>query len=222
LEKEYMPYWPSRGRFSGGRGSGDKRIKTLEYMALLAVKNNIDPGEFLNSIVEAWKKDESQCKQLTIRCRQRTKDSAIFSFAAADTARLSQFSIMTTILQGNESQLEPYVKTIAAWAPSAKKTVEPKIKDLRAGMKKVNLRVKVLEFPEPNVVYTRSRIEARIANILVGDETGTIRMSLWNEQVNMVSKDDVIEIENGEVANYRGELQLRIGRSGNLNVVERT
>jgi replication factor A1 len=172
--------------------------------------------------VEAWKKDESQCKQLTIRCRQRTKDSAIFSFAAADTARLSQFSIMTTILQGNESQLEPYMKTVAAWAPSAKKTVDPKIKDLRAGMKKVNLRVKVLEFPKPNVVYTRVGTEASVTNALIGDETGTMRMCLWNEQVNMVSKGDVIEIENGEVANYRGELQLRIIRGKSLSVVKRT
>jgi ssDNA-binding replication factor A large subunit len=49
-----------------------------------------------------------------------------------------------------------------------------------------------------------------------------MRMSLWGKQMNLVSEGDMIEIENGEVANYKGELQLRIGKSGNLRVVKRT
>jgi len=214
------PYWVGRGRIRGRRNPY-KHVRVLEYLAILAVSNSIDANEFFDSIVEAWKEDESQCKQLTVRCRERTRDSAIFLFIAAHNT-IAQFPIPTLILQGDKSQLDPYVKTLAARAPSIEEVAKPKIRDLRVGMKKVNLRVKVLEIPEPNVVYTRSRIEARVANVLVGDETGTIRMSLWNEQVSMVSKDDVIEIENGEAANYRGELQLRIGRTGSLSVIKRT
>jgi replication factor A1 len=215
------PYWTGRGRISGTWGIAYKHVKVLEYLAILAVKNSIDADEFFNSIVEAWKKDESQCKQLTVRCRKRTRDSAVFLFIDARNT-MAQFPVPTAVLQGDKSQLEPYVKTFASRAPSTKENVKPKVKDLRAGMKKVNLKVKVLEIPEPNVVYTRSRIEAHVANVLVGDETGTIRMCLWNEQINMVSKDDVIEIGNGEVANYRGELQLRIRRNGNPSVIKRT
>jgi len=214
------PYWVGRGRIRGRRNPY-RHVRVLEYLAILAVSNSIDADEFFDSIVEAWKEDESQCKQLTVRCRERTRDSAVFLFIAAHNT-IAQFSIPTPILQGDKSQLDPYMKTLAARSPSIEEIAKPEIRDLRVGMKKVNLRVKVLEIPESNVVYTRSRIEARVANVLVGDETGTIRMSLWNEQVDMVSMNDVIEIENGEVANYRGELQLRIGRTGSLSVIERT
>jgi replication factor A1 len=212
--------WTGRGRIPGREGAY-KHVKVLEYLAILAVSNSVDAGEFFDSIVEAWKKDESQCKQLTVTCRERTIDSAIFLFIAAHN-NIAQFPVPTTILQGDKRQLEPYMKTLAARAPSTEEVAKPKIKDLRAGMKKVNLRVKVLEFPEPNVVYTRVGTEAFVTNALIGDETGTMRMCLWNEQVNMVSKDDVIEIENGEVANYRSELQLRIMRGGSLSVIKRT
>jgi len=214
------PYWTGRGRIPGREGTY-KHVKVLEYLAILAVSNSVNADEFFDSIVEAWKKDESQCKQLTVRCRERTRDSAIFLFTATHNT-IAQFPVPTTILQGDKSQLEPFMKTLAARAPSIEEIAKPKIKDLRVGMKKVNLRVKVLETPEPNVIYTRSSIEARVANVLIGDETGTIRMCLWNEQIKTVSKDDVIEIENGEVANYRGELQLRIRRTGSLSVIKRT
>lgn len=211
-------YWTSRGRIHG-RGGAYKRVNVLEYLAILAVSNSVDAEELFDSIVEAWKKGESQCKQITVRCRRRTRDSAIFLFITAPNT-LAQFPIPTAILQGDKSQLEPYMKFLAASAPSIEEVAKPKVRDLRVGMKKVNLRVKVLESPEPNVVYTRFGIGSRVANVLVGDKTGTIRMSLWNQQVNMVSKDAVVLIENGEVANYKGELQLRIGKSGNLRVTK--
>ena len=213
------PYWRDRRRIPS-RGSAYKHVKALEYLAILAVKNSVDAVEFFDSIVEAWKKDESQCKQLTVRCRERTRDSAVFLFIATHNT-MAQFSVPTAVLQGDKSQLEPYVKNLASRAPSTEENANPQIKDLKAGMKKVNLKVKVLEIPEPNAIYTRSGIESHVSNVLVGDQTGTIRMCLWNEYIKTVSKHDVIEIENGEVSNYRGELQLRIRRNGNLSVIKR-
>ncbi len=69
------------------------------------------------------------------------------------------------------------------------------------------------------MVYTRFGTEAHISNALIADETGTIRMSLWNQQINMVSRGDSIEIENSKVVSFRGERQLRIGRNGTLSVI---
>jgi len=214
-------YWTRRGKISSSRGSAYKQVKALEYLAILAVRHNTDASDFLGSIMEAWKKDESQCKQLAITCRERTRDSAIFLFTAAHET-VAQFPISITVLQGDRNQLEPYMNFIAASAPSVKKPVKPQIKDLRAGMKQVNLKAKVLEIPEPNTVFTRSGTESYVTNALIGDVTGTARLALWNEQIKTVSKDDLIEIENGEVTNYRGELQLRIRKGGRLSVIEET
>ena len=95
-----------------------------------------------------------------------------------------------------------------------------RIKDLKAGMKKVSLKAEVVEVPESKVVYTRFGTTPSVSNVLIKDETGSIRMSLWNQQINMVHEDDVINIKNGKVTWFRGEQQLSLGRSGSLTVIE--
>jgi replication factor A1 len=210
-------FWGGLGRTRSRGRSASKHRKTLGYLAIIAVKHSIDARDFFNCIVEAWKHQETKCKQVNVRCRERTKDSAIFLFTAGHEV-LAQFPIRTEILQG-KNELESYVDMVNIRAPPVERAAKPKIKDLKAGMKKVNLKARVLEIPEPNRVYTRYGTEAYVTNALVGDETGTIRMNLWNEQINMVSEGDLIKIENGAVANFRGELQLRIGKYGKITII---
>ena len=95
-----------------------------------------------------------------------------------------------------------------------------RIKDLKAGMKKVSLKAEVVEVPESTVVYTRFGTMPSVSNILIKDETGSMRMSLWNQQINMVHKSDVINIKNGKVASFKEERQLRLGRKVILIVIK--
>ncbi|NIO37460.1 hypothetical protein GTO27_07120 [Candidatus Bathyarchaeota archaeon] len=44
-------------------------------------------------------------------------------------------------------------------------------------------------------------------------------MSLWNQQITAVSEGDEINIEKGRIASYQGNLQLRIGKNGNLSII---
>jgi replication factor A1 len=206
-----------RGRHPG-RGNSDKSIRTLEYLALIAVKYNIDGNTFLRYIKKALDEGESENKGLNIRCRQKNEDSATLLLTVGSDV-VAQFPISTGVFQ-REKQLESYMRTISARKSRIRKILNPKIEDLRAGMKKIHLKAKVLEIPEPNIVYTRLGSSASVSNILISDETGTIRMSLWNKQINNISKGDIIELENGKVASYRGQLQLRIGRKGSLNVIK--
>jgi len=94
------------------------------------------------------------------------------------------------------------------------------IKDLRTGMRHVNLKAKVLEIPRPKLVFTRFGNYASVANALIADETGTIKLCLWNEQINFISVGDTIQIENAQACKFRGERQLRIGKKGTLSNVE--
>jgi replication factor A1 len=94
-----------------------------------------------------------------------------------------------------------------------------RIGDLRIGMKKVNLKARILEIAKPTLVFTRFGNYASVANALIADETGTIKLCLWNEQINSVSMGDTIQIENASMATFRGEKQLRIGRKGTLSNV---
>jgi replication factor A1 len=94
------------------------------------------------------------------------------------------------------------------------------ISDSRTGMKQVNLKAKVLEITKPTLVYTRFGTYAKVANALVSDETGTIKLCLWNEQINLISVGDILQIENANVSKFRGERQLRIGKRGTLRNVK--
>ena len=211
MRKEFWRH-SSRGRRPGKVASHTDR-KALVYLAIIAMKYKIDSSELLDRIMEAWNQKESKIKQMTIKCRKKTEDSAIFLFTI-DQKVVAQFPIPNKVLQG-KYELENYTSMISKRASTV---VNPKIEDLRAGMKNVDLKVKVLEIPEPNRVYTRFGTPAYVSNALVGDETGKIRVSLWNQQINAVSEGDEIDIENGRVASFRGELQLRIGRNASLGV----
>ena len=70
-------------------------------------------------------------------------------------------------------------------------------------MRGFNLTAKVVEVPEPNIVYNRVGFPVRVSNVLIADETGKMRMTLWNEQIEMVSEGALIEIKKGRMA-YQG------------------
>jgi len=215
MRKEFWRY-SSRGRHPGSISSYKDR-RAIEYLAILALKCKVDSSEFFDCVLKAWSQEKAKCRKLDIICRRKTEDSAIFLFMASQDI-VSQFSLPTSIFQ-SKNLLEDYVRMISATA-STGDIVNPKIEDLRAGMKRINLKAKVLEIPEPNKVYTRSGVEAYVSNALISDETGTIRISLWNQQINTISKGDTIKIQNGAVTRFRGDLQLRIGKSGGLSVIE--
>ncbi|MBC7130342.1 DNA-binding protein [Candidatus Bathyarchaeota archaeon] len=94
-----------------------------------------------------------------------------------------------------------------------------KIKELRNGMKHVNVEAKVVEKSEPREVVSRYRGTTHtVANAVIADDSGSIKLTLWNDQIDQVNVDDNVKIENGYVTSFRGELQLNVGRYGKLTV----
>jgi len=84
-------------------------------------------------------------------------------------------------------------------------------------MKRVDLKAKIIEIPPVRSVVTRFGQKAKVTNIKIADDTGSIRLSLWNKRADSLHVGDNVEIENSYVARYRGELQLRLGRKGTIN-----
>ena len=197
-----------------------KEGRILENLARIAMLHKVGSNEFFDRIVEAWNHDGSECGQLTVKCRKRTRNSAIFLFTNGREV-VAQFPISNAILQG-KNQLESYTETILARTSSVKnfEGVTSKIGDLKVGMKRVSLKAEMLEIPKSRIVYTRYGTTACVSNALIRDETGSMKMSLWNQQIDMVHKGDVVDVKNGEVAWFSGERQLRLGRSGSLSVIE--
>jgi len=94
-----------------------------------------------------------------------------------------------------------------------------KINELRDGMKRVNVRGSVLEKSDPREVTSRFKDQTyRVATAVMTDETGTIKLTLWNDQIDMVNVNDTVRIENGYVTSFRGEIQLNVGKFGTLTI----
>jgi len=94
-----------------------------------------------------------------------------------------------------------------------------KINELHDGMKRVNVKARVTEKSDPREVVSRFKDQTyRVATALVADETGTVKLTLWNDQIGLVNVNDTVRVENGYVTSFRGEIQLNVGKYGTLTV----
>jgi len=209
-----------RGRPRGKyRSSSDFRL--LEYLVLISMKHGIDSENFFESFVEAWKHQQSTCESLLIECRKKTRDNAVF-LITNDFRVVAQFPIPRRILEENRP-LREFAPTGAVGRKIVKvtKVRHPRIGDLKSGMKRIDLKARILEIPKPRNVITRFGGFATVTNANIADDTGIIQLPLWNKQIDSVSVGDTIRVENAHVVTFRGERQLRVGRGGQLSVIEK-
>ncbi len=191
-------------------------MSVLSSIAHIAAKNNLAPASLLDAIIEAQSNGESKCDKLSVTCRRADQDLAIFLITYGDKV-VCQFPIKTEILQ--KPGIKSYIPTVQTPTPLPKEDMSKKhIRDLTAKMRGVTVNARIVEVPPKKLVNTRYGWEAYVSNILLADESGTIRLSLWNSQIDDVAVGDTIKIENASVIMFHGELQLRIGRSGTMSV----
>jgi len=93
------------------------------------------------------------------------------------------------------------------------------IKDLEARQRDVNLVAEVVEISEPRT-FEKFGNQGRVANTEIKDKTGTVKLTLWNEQIDQVKVGDKIAIKKGYVSEWQGELQLTTGKFGTLEVLK--
>ncbi len=99
-------------------------------------------------------------------------------------------------------------------------TQRVKIKDLKPGMEHVDLIARVLRIFPPRVFRRDGRF-GRYCKLIIGDETGTARLTLWHRDVNLVERGQiergtVIEIINGYVTEFNGNLNISLGFDGRI------
>ncbi|HXW66550.1 MAG TPA: OB-fold nucleic acid binding domain-containing protein [Thermoplasmata archaeon] len=65
---------------------------------------------------------------------------------------------------------------------------------------------------------TTARGPAQVADATLQDETGTITLTLWGEDIARYSVGQSIRITDGWVKDFRGKLQISTGRSGKITI----
>ena len=95
-----------------------------------------------------------------------------------------------------------------------------RIGDLTLGLSDVTLRGKVLDTDSIRTFGRDDGSEGRVANLTLGDETGRLRMTLWDEradEVEEIEPGSSIEVIDGYVRERDGNLELH---AGNRTVIE--
>jgi ssDNA-binding replication factor A large subunit len=73
---------------------------------------------------------------------------------------------------------------------------------------------------EPRTVNLKSGGQAQVADAVLKDDTGQIKLTLWDAQIKMVKQGSKIRIENGYISSFRGENSLNVGKYGKLQILE--
>ena len=95
------------------------------------------------------------------------------------------------------------------------------INQLRSGMTKLDTIEGTIEsISEPRTVNLKAGGQAQVADAILKDETGQIKLTLWDAQIKMVKAGSKITVENGYINSFKGENSLNVGKYGKLNIVE--
>jgi hypothetical protein len=196
------------------------KVSLSEYLYFLSVKYEVGFANLLKGLVQAREKQEVSCGKLLIQCRQKARDHDVFLITKGCQV-VAQFFVPKYFLDRPNQIVEPKYGHMFKRASERVANENPRhIGDLRYGMKRINLRARVLDVPKAVLVFTRFGEYAHVSNALIADETGAIKLCLWNEKIKEVSVDSIVQIENASVTKFRGENQLRLGKSGRLSVIE--
>ena len=96
-----------------------------------------------------------------------------------------------------------------------------KVEKLTSNSKEVNTIVKVISKSEVRNVTSGDRFEShRVCDALVGDETGSIYLTLWDDNIDKINEEATLRLNNGYVNLVRGNMRLNIGRYGSFQLLE--
>ncbi len=92
------------------------------------------------------------------------------------------------------------------------------VKDLKSGQGKVDVQLLIKSVSEVRS-FNKYGKELKVANAVGSDDSGEIKISLWNDDITKVNTGDTIKITNGYVSEFNGEKQLSAGKFGKIETV---
>ncbi|KAJ8569795.1 hypothetical protein K7X08_006372 [Anisodus acutangulus] len=103
--------------------------------------------------------------------------------------------------------------------PKKQQPVFTKVDELRPMATGLNLTVKVVNTKMVVPRGNQSR-QMRLAECLVGDETGMIIFTARNDQVDMMKEGATVILRNAKIDMFKGSMRLAVDRWGRIEVTE--
>lgn len=97
--------------------------------------------------------------------------------------------------------------------------VEKTVEELGPEDDDVEITGNIKELPNPRAVSTQYG-QKKIVTCVFEDDTGEIDLTLWEEEIDAVEEGSEVQITGAYVREWGDDIQLNIGRDGNIEVVE--
>lgn len=96
-----------------------------------------------------------------------------------------------------------------------------KINELRPFQKKVDLALKIVKINEAREVSSKlDNSTHKVTEAVVGDDTGSVLLTLWDNSIDEVKENQTYNLENGYTSLFKNSLRLNVGRYGKLTESE--
>ena len=101
---------------------------------------------------------------------------------------------------------------------------EVRVRDLVSGLNDVSVTGRVTAVYPPRAFTRSNRTEGKVAHLLIMDETGTLKVVLWDEKTSLIEARNVkqgriAKISHGYVREGRnGRLEIHVGSRGDLQI----
>jgi replication factor A1 len=97
--------------------------------------------------------------------------------------------------------------------------VEAKVGELTPQSRAVNITAKVVSKTEiREIPMGRDGSPHKVSDALIGDETGVVYLTLWDDNIGKINEGDSVRIENGYVTLFKGNIRLNTGKYGKLEL----
>lgn len=97
------------------------------------------------------------------------------------------------------------------------------VENLSLGLSNVNLVGLVLDTDTVRTFDRDDGSEGKVSNLVLGDSTGRVRVTLWDDQADLATEleaDETVEVVDGYVRERDGSLELHVGNRGAVETVD--
>jgi len=110
---------------------------------------------------------------------------------------------------------------VQGFGEQRKDPVDAKVGELTPQSRAVNVTAKVVSKSEiRDIPMGRDGSAHKVCDALVGDETGSIYLTLWDDNIEKVNENDTVKVDNGYVTLFKGNMRLNVGKYGKLGIAE--
>ena len=82
----------------------------------------------------------------------------------------------------------------------------------------INIKAAVKRLGEKRTVNLRAGGQKDVCDHILGDDSDSIKLTLWGDDISKVKEGDVVAIINGYTREFRGEISISAGKLGEMKI----